>query len=1565
MLIKRFTKGKKGSALLLTLLIVSLLLVIVLSFVVFVRMQLREVSNGHNLRVARQNAKLGMQLAISELQKYAGADQRVTVPATTVFPAKDFDELYDADDDVDSTVVSGSDPGMFAFYRNRAQTSSSRSYVSKIETYTTPAERREWDEDLTKWWNGTDGYGTGEARNPHWVGVFNSALRTDRASDPTDPDTDPSNASAQVYELNPNTLYGEPKRSQLPVWLISGNEVTDFDPLTDTSYPADYVTPAVPLANPDLEDSNTVWMVGTGSAADADNSVDGLDGRVIAPKKEIGNGSYAYWVADESTKANFSVREPDPYTVSSPGSTEYRNRLQVPQRVGWERMKGFANVFDTTSGMDVNDPKFERVMNSEQVTLIDEGFADAVKNNFHHITSYSKSLFTDTALGGLKKDFTRFLEEGAGLDPDDPIPDPARYSLSDARFKAWGGTNSGFPHTGDAEVHGIPTWGQLRDWYQNEASVSDGSVDPDVNSGMTPVLSYLHFNGAFSYDGSSSPKMLKLHWAPLIALWNPYDVKLKSDTYNIKVGSSNAIRMFIVEEDLSLGELQAKHPDADWQEITAPGGSVEVIGPGGKPVLEAYEDSSDPGKLKVRNFTTASARNIVIFKADLINSTIEIPADTHEDDDNDPLTPPENDDGDSVTPDLPVEDRDDRYFVKLEGNPDSTNMDEGPWPYDTDLAMGTSDAFGRFFYGSKAADPANYHEVSGTKGRLVMNTANVMEGTRLTSLPIDRKFNMNVTTDFEPGEVKMFTLQAVTEWTSNLTLVNDYDPDMPTFCWINLMEVNQGPDSAEAQDLKFLAYLNTYYSRSTPTVELSLDGETFFKSENFGSLNANYLDRFMMGRNWEDIDKNADQDVDGTSDTEEEMPKFVHLWRPLYDTDGEFENKIFTLSGSETEAANWSFGESSMTPFSREEYTVGSDSNFNLQYFTSAFSRFNLGAKNYEGHPLIEKLNDRWEVNSNKHPGNVRGSSRLPKIFYQKGRDQEGFKGVTEVKWERNQVDQCAGGPRGFVLANFTDNSDQSIKGLSQVAIRNAKRAESEILSLGQFQQVNLSPYYWQPSFPVGNSDASPYVDREAIAGIHSRNVGRSEYGFRANVLTGVRPNHARPVSGKDPFPSGKVFVDSAQPSSTEEGVMIVGGDRLVMPGNTMIDLSYLLNENIWDRYFLSTLTYSPTDYTDPLPNARIRYRENVSSASSVLDFDLAAAYLENMGALNVNSTSVEAWKALLTSFRNLELGESGEENPENTVPVTRTLDPIEGSLAFHFDTAELGARDDDDIGNVSLQKDYSKVLSGFRYLDDEMIQVLAERIVDEVRLRGPFYSLSDFINRRLAPPSGSGQEGTPWYIARTDATNSAGGIYMDEAYDPFPGLQGINGALQRAINLSGINGGVNHPGLGDAGDGSGDDWDMVYTVRIRNRSNGFTSAGIGGSSNSSKGSADSNEGFRHTQEPAIKSNLDTEHLAGAPVGEAGQLLQGAPGFVTQGDLLAMIAPALTARGDTFMIRAYGEFSGAGDADARAWLEAVVQRVPDPIKPAGNTGEDAWRPTNSFGRRFKIVSMRWLTPEEI
>lgn len=88
-----------------------------------------------------------------------------------------------------------------------------------------------------------------------------------------------------------------------------------------------------------------------------------------------------------------------------------------------------------------------------------------------------------------------------------------------------------------------------------------------------------------------------------------------------------------------------------------------------------------------------------------------------------------------------------------------------------------------------------------------------------------------------------------------------------------------------------------------------------------------------------------------------------------------------------------------------------------------------------------------------------------------------------------------------------------------------------------------------------------------------------------------------------------------------------------------------------------------------------------------------------------------------------------------------------------------------------------------------------------------------------------------------------------------------------------------------------------------------------------------------------------------------------APTYLTQADLLTAWAPFLQARSDTFLVRAYGEADNpvTGAIEGRAWCEAVVQRVPDLVNASGDITANA----TGFGRRFKIVQFRWLSPSDI
>ena len=106
-------------------------------------------------------------------------------------------------------------------------------------------------------------------------------------------------------------------------------------------------------------------------------------------------------------------------------------------------------------------------------------------------------------------------------------------------------------------------------------------------------------------------------------------------------------------------------------------------------------------------------------------------------------------------------------------------------------------------------------------------------------------------------------------------------------------------------------------------------------------------------------------------------------------------------------------------------------------------------------------------------------------------------------------------------------------------------------------------------------------------------------------------------------------------------------------------------------------------------------YRYQTNASDLILD-----------GSFNVNSTSVDAWIAQLSSLRGISVPNG--PTSINSTPVVRFLE-------------EPLASDDNNWNEL-------------RSLSDTEIASLAKNIVKQVKLRGPFLSFSDFVNRRLIP---------------------------------------------------------------------------------------------------------------------------------------------------------------------------------------------------------------------------------------
>jgi hypothetical protein len=355
--------------------------------------------------------------------------------------------------------------------------------------------------------------------------------------------------------------------------------------------------------------------------------------------------------------------------------------------------------------------------------------------------------------------------------------------------------------------------------------------------------------------------------------------------------------------------------------------------------------------------------------------------------------------------------------------------------------------------------------------------------------------------------------------------------------------------------------------------------------------------------------------------------------------------------------------------------------------------------------------------------------------------------------------------------------------------------------------------------------------------------------------------------------------------------------------GRPMADHSYLANRALWDEWFLSGVAPQASTsfsknrsqravaedfFKDPVnaPLPVVRYLPDLDgrtsselvaswfSGASANDAAIRnlASHLRVDGMFNVNSTSVEAWKALLGTLKGRPIVVRDANGKESIAPVAADKAPVTGLQQ----PQDLVA----DSKSSSEVRDPAQWV-GRRELSVTEIHELANALVAEVRKRGPFLSLADFVNRRVG--------GNP-DLARA-------------------------GAVQNALDSKEVS--INKAYFGGARE---------------------------------VGAAASRLAF--------------------PQAETGPVSYGIPGIVKQADLLTPIAPVLSVRSDSFVIRCYGEaVERDGRVSARAWCEAVVERnrnFVDPSDKAETPLANLVRQENrNFGRRYQLIAFRWLSPSDV
>ncbi len=439
---------------------------------------------------------------------------------------------------------------------------------------------------------------------------------------------------------------------------------------------------------------------------------------------------------------------------------------------------------------------------------------------------------------------------------------------------------------------------------------------------------------------------------------------------------------------------------------------------------------------------------------------------------------------------------------------------------------------------------------------------------------------------------------------------------------------------------------------------------------------------------------------------------------------------------------------------------------------------------------------------------------------------------------------------RGYIVTGF-NKSD----GLSRCVI--AELPSRPLASLGEL--VHWDFRYENPIPPyafnlIGNSDASPLLPANAV--VNSADDGKNDN-----------------LQHDDSYCANHLLFDDWFLSSITPDPVLLGGTTYRSQQQTFTD--FVTGETpLVNRSYQPILEDRATTTTAA---ANQLYADRVAPLDS---WKTIASRLEVEGMFNVNSTSVAAWRALLGHARNQRVPYVAESGTSWQAELSDETDHVLSRFTIAGDT-EVGEQ-----GSSGDRLDATE-FTGYRTVDDEFLDAMAEEVVKQVRARGPFLSLAEFVNRQL----------------------SSGDL-------------ALAGTLQAALNQ--------------------------------------VSEDLGTFSIIKAGS---------TQAEAVPPEFVGTSGYQFPEAAEGYSAYGLPGWTRQADILRPLAPILSARDDTFTIRAYGDArSPDGKVLARAVCEAVVRRTREFVDPAdaADITTQPEEPVNqTFGRRFQVVSWRWLAHDEI
>lgn len=1252
-----------------------------------------------------------------------------------------------------------------------------------------------------------------------------------------------------------------------------------------------------------LSEFKTITQYPDSFGGQVNKSQNGQTVTIKAGKVILGNssnspteGAYAWYVSDESMKAKLNIYRPEEYldkngniqNTEDPRKFAAPSDTRLPQSVNVsfidELVPFSLNAF-LSDYQEENAKTMQKLSGMEELPLIDSSLSEWAKENKNDFTLNSVGLPVDVTQGRLKEDLTAYLDGDYGLDDGEVIV-RGNKEKSDSEYK---GPDLGLK---DYDEY-LPRFGHLKDFTQialnkNGFTAAVKAEPANLKSsnpkhGISPIISRAEFIFLPVYTSASSEGLWDLSGRINVSLaiylriwiWNPHNVALDTSDYKIQLYAPFIFKMF----DREAGENNsAFNAYTRWRKYNVNEDGVEVLDEAWREKV-TYQSEATSGRFS--DFLDAKADN----GAPVLNFQVRglklLPGECVE------LTRSES----ATTDDTGMALYKDTDISSLSGN-------------DNLLEVGMSvTASGENEIDQCSINAHKAFRIRMKKGNseLQMIPRNVPEELKLATYD---KSNDCLTLTNETGKYIMRPVSQIAEENfTEVTLISRpyLHANFYTWCGYNNNMVKSGTVSSRigyeiysnSNERLFVNDLTEWDSQTSINTSNNkncyryLWGSTYFVSDR---LNLDYARASEAARNAAVFDTNFESMLVNSAETLEDTA--------LFDTEIRNNNYQVAFRGkgfNETpyymvnQAAYWSWHTGvAIQVFGFRILEVGNLSNpiflgGNLRassVIDGNISSSNVLRRSTENYSIAPKFSASNSIMHTFMGGTVAWTNTLGSYTWDNGQIMKDS--LIESGDKLIQAYASENDGRRFGHPMFLSGEGTYSYEYQACALFDYPRTSDDIMSLGNFVHANLSFFHGQPTYAFAESYASPYIDRDKI-------------------------------------------VEDSQ-----------------IYRNANIDISYILNASMWDRFYISTLPKSASKDLGVgvrLSNTRHFVKTMPEETSKIVGSDDAfknsAAYIGIDGAFNVNSTSYEAWRAflggMLGTVKNTLTGEQINEKQQSINEGSELAMPNPGSLNPIATPA-----DDDKASGLYLS--YKDMMVG-RTITEAEIDELAREVVAEVKRRAPFFSLADFVNRRLYSygdiedldmnyQSLMGTLAAAIHRSMQD-TNRPKNFFNDQSLD-------INMAKASTPESTNIN---------DTDENESHSQTLSVVTALNNNMQGGMSKDLG----------------EHVKSNAIQYK---EAALGGPIdGDIWNWrIAGSRGLLNQADILSMIGPVITVRGDTFTIRAYGECKNKmTGAVSKAYCEAVVQRSSDPVEPT----DDIVAPESAFGRRFNIVSFRWLTPAEL